>query len=694
MRLNESNLEQLFLGRTFKIPIFQRHYEWTKDNWDDLIGSIEEISSNYLLRYSDVFLGTIIISPEDSFAQVYHIVDGQQRLVTLSILLAAIRDLNENFPSIVNSIQSLLLKNNEDFKKDVINNTRFELSYRDKINFCKIINNPGILDNYNLIDQCYNYFFDYYQNLFGNVDYEKLLYGINRHLKFAALTIEDKDDPGQIFNTVNSSGKDLDDIDLIRNYIFIKIHESKRAKLYQFWSDVEKGFGCSEDFLYFIRDLLISKGEEVPQSVIGGRNKARIFKAFTQSMKYNSKAEHEEQLGKFITRMHSIWEIYSTLLKPYSRFSLDPKIQRILFRLNIINLPHFYPLLILAFEKKNILGSPSIEDINEIRDILNMIENYYVRNFVCMESLILSKKFQKICSRIQSNPEKSLKKIVKDELCEKLPKDYEFVMNLIDSQLYGRGSYQFIKLILIALEDYITKQHHIMPFDADKLSIEHILPVHPKEKWKEDLGKEYEDTLSTLCHTLGNLTLLLGTVNQEISNSSFDTKKELIFKDTKYAIHDPIKNAEKWGKKEIISRAENYANICITIWPYFGIIDESLDYKIPLADDKPVNIRIKNIICEVNDWEEVLSKTLEAMESINPKQFSKIIEDKPNLLSYDPKSFKKCRCTKNKKIYFDLPNRGKATVKRCNDFCRDMGWVKSDWEGECLNKDGVLFKFR
>ena len=232
----------------------------------------------------------------------------------------------------------------------------------------------------------------------------------------------------------------------------------------------------------------------------------------------------------------------------------------------------------------------------------------------------------------------------------------------------------------------------MMPHDSDKLSIEHILPVHPNEAWKNNLGKEYEETLSTLCHTLGNLTLLLGKVNQEISNGSFDVKKEKIFKDTKFAIHDPIKMAGRWGKKEILKRAEDYAQTCLTIWPFFGkiVID---DYKKPLAEDKPKKLIIKGNDYPVSSWEDVLSRTLEIMESNNPKQFRKLIEDKPNLISYDQNGIKKCGCTKNQKIFFNIPHRGNASVKRCNDFCRDMGWVKSDWEGEAINKNGKSFKF-
>lgn len=524
------------------IPIFQREYSWEREQvmtlWEDILKLYENVYDHGL----DVthFLGPIVrVELQTSSVDVdkLWLIDGQQRIITLMVLMACIRNKD---PSLKGKIESGYFYNQEE---DGDSYYKLIPSEGDRENFKKIING-----NDELIPGKLKETFDYFNKV---LDYEKELNLENlrglliKRLILVNIDVDKNENPYIIFESLNAKGTPLTQADLIRNYIFMRIEdEKKQIELYNnYWRPMEKSLGKELDsffWRYTLKDGTFIKGK-------------RTY----ANLKSNLETKTEEDTKKELEDFHKYSCYYKNIINPSEEPNIE--LQNRFKRHNRWEIRTEYPLLLNIYDDyKN--GRLTNNQFNEILDI---IESFVIRRFVCgRPTNKLNQLFIRLYSKINLNdPIRSLKK----ELLPDFPGDKEFREGLKSYPIYSSGA-QKCSLILETLE-YSFKNKEI---DLKReLQIEHVMPQAGRDSaelpvsWKNILGPNYAEIHHKYLDTLGNLTLT--GYNPELGQKPFNEKQK-IYDSSKIELNEYFKTVNTWDEEEILKRADKLADMAIKIW--------------------------------------------------------------------------------------------------------------------------------
>ncbi|MEA5533345.1 DUF262 domain-containing HNH endonuclease family protein [Crocosphaera sp. XPORK-15E] len=558
MKASETSIRNLLEGtKQFQVPLFQRPYSWNKDYWDALWNDLMSIYKGEIEGF--YFLGPIVTQAVSGTADgisAFLIIDGQQRLTTLSILLATLRDkLRQDNNDLAEELHEYYLinkfKNNDDFFKILPTKTDRE-SYR------SIIKNNGQDNNSKgKINDAYEHFTKKLEEKsLKNLSFcEKLKSIILEKLIIVNITSDEKDNPYLIFESLNNKGQELTQADLVRNYIFMKLPIDNREEQYnQLWRPLEDKFKTevgdkySEELTNAFWFYLRKDGKSVQQKYVYQSLKKR----FDQNQ--NNLLEELQLLVKFSNY--------------YQRFNFPQKEES-----NSKFKEYFNNLLRLDFKTSHIFllniyndyenGKISEQDFEKI---LLYLESYFVRRLfsrVSTQSLggIINNLYAEIkkaeSSSIVDGLYKTLNKFDKNK---RWPSDKEFKTKLVNQTIYKGTKNDRNKFLLERLEKYQGKE--IVDFST--LTIEHIMPQKIKDEWKKKLGDDHSSNHTKWLHTLGNLTLT--AYNSELSNKSYSEKLEYLKKSNLYLNHD-FREIDKWNFETIQDRANRLADIAIKVWP-------------------------------------------------------------------------------------------------------------------------------
>lgn len=547
----------------FVVPVFQRDYSWTELHCDQLWQDILNIAKESTNRGH--FLGSLVyISTGDSAASFprWLLIDGQQRLTTLTLLMIALRDHitetnwagSQEGPT-ADQVEGYFLKN---LHEQGIRSYKLVLRGFDQGSL------TALLESHNLpvpASKRIRENYEFFRERVAGVDPELVYRGISR-LVVVDVTLErGTDDPQLIFESLNSTGLDLSQSDLIRNFILMRLPESEQTRLYgAYWSPIEELFRDSEwTFDAFIRDFIALETKATKQE-----RSDQIYSAFRRHF-LETISDHQE--------LEALLEKLLRFARYHAAFSVGraarPELVEPLGRLR--RLANVAAILIMRlFDCHDRLRTLSAAQFVEASTLL---ESYLLRRAVCgLQTRGYWSQFARLAYRVSgTRPLESLKVGL-----ARLPENYAFPSNNVfakaiqNNDLYSKHVCFYL---LDRLENHGTRELT----DTSNYSIEHILPQNPELPlaWREMLGEQWHDIQREWLHRLGNLTLT--GYNSTYSDRPFEEKKRIPggFEESSVRLNRLVRGKETWTASDIRERGQILANRALEVWPSLEV-DESL----------------------------------------------------------------------------------------------------------------------
>lgn len=565
LQAGETTLNKLLnTSRQFIVPIFQRNYSWQKNQYEQLWFDI--LRASKFKEKQNHFIGSIVYIDMGTPAgrpQQLLLIDGQQRLTTISILLCAIKDYVQKFNLETKLINLAKIKNQFLYNSDEIYEDRYKLllNVQDKETYIKLIDNTIFTVNKPAINiiKCYEFFYERIEDFIkqhGQID--EIYAGIFK-LSLVSISLDkDSDNPQMIFESMNSTGKDLSQTDLLRNYLLMDLTPEKQTRLYKtYWKPMEELFG--EDiykndvnkFDYFIRDFLTLKSDTGYICKIN--NVYENFKRYY----LNNNCE------KF-----AVLKDLFTYAKYYACIDLlqenDDELKLYWQEFKKLDSHVVYPFLLKLYDDY----SRQILIKEDFKKILQVVISYLWRRAICeIPTNSLSKTFATLYQAVDKEDyvNSVIKAFVFKSSYKRFPSDYEVREKLQTKDIYH---FRLRKYLLEALENYYHKE----PIDLNtaNYTIEHIMPqnIEHNLSWQQMLGENWQEVHSLYLHTLGNLTIT--GYNAEMSNKSFWEKVngESGFKHSHLKLSESIVQCDVWNKKAIQRRTNILTDIILKIWKY------------------------------------------------------------------------------------------------------------------------------
>ena len=544
MQANETKMQSLLdNARQYFVPMYQRPYSWETKHWEALWQDIAELCEETNPRSH--FMGSIVNLPSRSVPEgvtKYVLIDGQQRLTTILVLLAAIRDhARKQTGNLADKIDDLLLKNRYQDGPDVYKLLPTQV---DRAAFFAVID-TGTPPKDEILGDAYR-FFDRNLRLNSEIPFEKLYDVIRNHLVLVSIVLDEGDNPYLIFESLNAKGKPLAQADLIRNFFFMRLNPNSQDRMYaDHWLPMQEKLG--ESLTEFIRHFLMRDGGLVRKGDVYVTLKERI------------ENHRQEQIVAYLKELATFASYYSRLLDP-KRGEVCLAIAERLDRLNRNEATTAYPLLLNVYRDYT-AGTVSVDEFSAVLDCL---ETFLIRRFVCgVATAGLNRVFAQLY--VQARQAGNLVNGVRSILADKnFPRDKQFRDQFSMTKIYGGDRTPKARLILDRIE---LAYGHKEQVDFGKLTIEHVMPRTPTDWWRQNLGEDWEAVHAEWLDTIGNLTLT--GYNSELSNANFGIKCALL-QDSHCELNKHFVGVETWDEQAIARRGEILADKALEIWPDFS----------------------------------------------------------------------------------------------------------------------------
>lgn len=540
-------------GKTYKIPPYQRNYSWQEEHWEDLWIDIQELLSNETIHY----MGSIVIQGSDT--KSYVIIDGQQRFVTLTLLiLAAIQGLNKLINQAVDVAsnterRNLLIAKYIGDKDPVRLATRTKLTlnrhdddfYQGYLVLFRESAAPSRLtDSERHMWKAYKFFCDKLNNnsRFASDGLELAAFVddiLADRLQFIQITVENEVDAYTIFETLNARGMELTATDLLKNYLFSLVHEADIGIVSAQWQHIVDSTGM-KDFPVFLRHYLNSRQRLV--------RKDRLFKEI------KARVTGRDDVLPLLDSIERNTAVFLALKDPFDDYwsalrTLVPHIEA----LTIFDVSQPYPLIMAALEK---WSSDKVEKL--LRELVVLTFRYQVigdRNPKVMEDL-----YNKAALSVFSETCVSARDVFTTYFKSEYLSDDDFKAAFTNKVMRSKQNKQKIRYILLSLE-----ASHLgtgrKPEDAN-VTIEHILPENPSEGWMTHFKP---DELEVLAYRLGNYTLLEPTLNNRDAGNAGFCDKKIVYARSSYQLTKEIQGQE-WTPRDIKARQDSMATRATSIW--------------------------------------------------------------------------------------------------------------------------------
>ncbi|MEN9849115.1 MAG: hypothetical protein RL368_1855 [Pseudomonadota bacterium] len=674
MKAEQTDLGTLLGGsnQQFIVPLFQRTYSWNKKEWQDLWDDLNELLDDE--GKSRHFLGSIVTIPTSAQPhkiKQYLLIDGQQRLTTLFILLALIRNKTKE-SSLAEEIYDQQLINKYATTRSA--NCHSEKFYRlkptqkDCAAFWALM--PSTLpeegstfsDEFkdSAIIHCYRFF----ERKLHKVDLEQFYNAITQQLVVVSITLDTDENPYLVFESLNARGKPLTQADLVRNYFFMNITDNQQIEAFEdYWKPMQDTLGDS--LTEYIRHYLIAVRETDVKS-------QEVYMTLKKHIEDN-------KLGTIqsLKELASYAKYYCNILAP--QHELSSIIQKALARLKRLEVTVSYPFIIKCYDD---YAHQKLNE-NNFAKILGLIENLVIRRSICnMARQGLNKKFPNLYREAkQSSPTNLVNGVANILQSMGYPSDDDFkealkIANLYNPSVGRELAREKTKLILESLED---SYGHKEVVNLSALTIEHVMPqsIEKNAWWKEHIGEDWESIHTSYLHTLGNLTLT--GYNAEMSNSEF-SKKKLWLEQSHIELNRYFDRIYEWKEVQIVQRTEYLVGRALKVWSNFG--DGTLPSLIKknhgVAGTKPFTLTLKGKEQPVEFWKDVLIATLEFLitEDVN---FEELAEDFPGLIAKN--AFKRPIPLSNQ-YYVNLPAQAERVYHLCQQLMEFAGYASEDWNVE------------
>ena len=552
MKASEKKIKDLFSeAKTFfAIPVYQRDYNWQEKHCKQLFEDILNVGKD--IDITSHFIGSIVYIHEGVYGigeKEFYVIDGQQRMITITLLhIALYHRLKESKEEYADEIYELYLVNKFS-KRDIKLKL---LPPEENLNILNKIleENWEELEDYQDRNIVKNYkFFKEIISNYSNEEIEYLLAGLDKIIYVDIALEKDKDDPQKIFESLNSTGLDLSQGDLIRNYILMDLEREKQNLVYKnLWLPIENnckislGNAIKNYVSDFIRDYLTLKNGKIP-------SKPKVFEEFKEFYNKNN----DEQLED----IKNFSEEYSHIIKPNTE--KDKDIRKELKNLKVLDQTVINTFLIgiLRDYRENKIVK------NEILEILKLLQSYIWRRFITEKpSNALNKIFQGMYLRI-SKDQKYYKSLEESLLNQDFPTDDELKEALKTKNVYKDK--EKLRYVFKELENY--NHNELIDFENEKITIEHIFPQKPNKSWKEKYSDYELEEMKTFKDTISNLTLTGSNAN--LGNKSFLEKRNDDihgYKNSKLYLNKYLGKLNEWNLSAMEGRFEELFKNIVKIW--------------------------------------------------------------------------------------------------------------------------------
>ncbi len=597
-----------FIGKSqekqFVVPIYQRVYSWEKEQCEQLWDDIIKIGGND--KMNGHFIGSILyVRVDDTHSSPLLIIDGQQRLTTITLLLIALRDHLNDEDEFLEKFSHQKIQNRYLINSDEKGDKKFKLflSEPDRDTLLSLIDEnkrkpsePSlkIMENFKLFEEWIRKNTDKLETIFKGLD----------KLMVVEISLErGKDNPQLIFESMNSTGKDLTQTDLIRNYILMGLEPEKQEIFYKkYWRAMEEDFKQNETlFNQFVRHYLTIKTRDIP-------NINKVYEAFKR---------YQQEWGIETEALLQDLQKYCGFFCQIKFKKEDDKdLNKALGFLVDLEMDVVYPLLLELYSdyKDGVLSN---------QDFISII--YLTESYICRRTVYglgtngVNKIFASFTKKI--NKDQYLESIKAHFLSlettkGKFPKDSEFKNLFITIDFYH---FKKTKYFLERLENFDTKE----PVDTQECTIEHIMPQILTEEWKRDLGENFKAIHEKYLHTIGNLTLT--GYNEKYSNNSFQEKRNMEkgFNQSPLRLNQGLRE-ESFGEEEIKKRANDLADFALKIWTYPKLDAETLEKYKPKKEKKVYDLSSYKFGSHSRELFDILRKEIKALDEGITEKFNKM----------------------------------------------------------------------
>ncbi len=584
------------------IPIYQRLYSWKKEQceqlWDDIIkiGGDDKMDGH--------FIGSILyMRVDDTHSSPLLIIDGQQRLTTITLLFIALRNhSSDEVKRKEKEIESYLINSDKDGDKKF----RLILSESDRDTLLSLIDKDRrkpsepslkIVENFKLFEEWVS----------NTNQLETIFKGLEKLMIVWIALKKGKDDPQLIFESMNSKGMELAQTDLIRNYIIMETETEKQEGFYnQYWRAMEENFKQSEKqskredlFNKFVRHYLTIKTRETPN----------INKVYVALKDYRQK----EGIG-IEDLLKDLQKYCGYFCQIVSKKEADKDLNEALGFLVDLEMDVIYPLLLELYSDY----SDGVLSKDDFRRSIALIESYLCRRAVCgLGTNSLNKVFPSFTKHIQKDEYFESLEAHFGYLTEKqrFPNNNEFkdCFIMIDFYNFKKKEYFFERL-----ENFERKER----VPTHEYTIEHIMPQELTEEWERDLGENFQAIHDKYLHTIGNLTKT--GYNTEYSNRSFQEKRDMEkgFKDSPLRLNQGLRDLESFGEEEIKKRANDLADLALKIWTYPKLDAETLEKYKPKKEKKVYDLSSYKFGSNSRELFDILSKKIKALDERITENFN------------------------------------------------------------------------
>lgn len=544
--------------KKFVIPVYQRAYSWKRENCESLL---KDLMSVYEHNYVSHFFGSIVyVSNDVGGCNEHIIIDGQQRITTVSLLLLAIRNYIIGHPDVDTGVNPRKITDAylTDVYADSEKKLKLKLIQGDDEAYDRLIENAEPIANNNITAN-YNYLFKEISK--RNAQEIKGLYDAIMKLIIVNISLkpQDGDDPQLIFESLNSTGLGLDESDKIRNYVLMGMPAAKQESFYKkYWEALEK-LVPHNDMKIFIRYYLAVKTRDLFRE-------DRLYFGF-KNFRTHQVCTIEETFEDILLYAG----FYKTIRQPMKKRN---DYEAVLVRINKLEINSCTPILLelfIAHKQRQLTDA-------ELTEAFCTLESYMARRIICgLGTQYYNKLFVSLGAEIEKLLEKDGTAYIdafKFALLNKMgksrfPNDHDFADKFMFFDLYNAKAsvrkYFFERLENFGNREMVAVEEQI---SDGTLTIEHVMPQTLTEEWKRELGEQWELVHSKYIDTVGNLTLT--AYNSDYSNLSFTKKKTLPekgFQVSKLRLNDYIKSCMTWGEQEILERARELYKLAERIWP-------------------------------------------------------------------------------------------------------------------------------
>lgn len=623
MKANETKVEDfLSANKTqFVIPVYQRNYDWSTQQCKQLLDDILEVGSEKGMNAH--FIGSIVFVHDDVYTsskiKELTIIDGQQRLTTLTLIYLALHNLAKKTNNhrladeisetyLINKYASeeekLKLKPTENNDKAIRYLMRDIESEEFKV-FSKIV------DNYN-----------YFKSRITEDNLNYVTDGLSK-LMFVEISLDRrKDDPQRIFESLNSTGLELSQADLIRNYILMGLNRKDQHKIYNnYWEVIEK---YAKDEISnvskvsdFIRDYLTLENKKIP-------NKNKVYYEFKNKYPISEVQKLEINLSNIKNLVYN----YNKLLNPKNE--KDHEICKQLVYIDRLEINVAFPFLLKVYDDY----TKDIIDKKTFIELLEFIQSYTWRRFIVgLPTNSLNKTFMSLYDKVDlSNYLKSVQRtLLSKSGSQRFPRNSEVMDALKNKDIYNikaKNRMYFFE----RLENYNNKEIVKIEDNSD-ITIEHIFPQNPDQKWRMEIGnQDYNLLKNNYLNTIANLTL--SGNNGKLGNKTFKEKRDLKeagYRDSRLWLNKFLSEIDNWGKKELEERFEILSERFFQIWDIPEIEENSVllngEVNIFEADD-PKHKKLEYAIFfdqkfEINQVSKLYAEIFKQLFDLQPETFFK-----------------------------------------------------------------------